>query len=323
MNKLSEDSKKSMLSRIITALVMALVGIPVIIFGNWPFFIFIFLLTLLAIHEILQAPGKKRYNLPIMLIVYFFTLSFIYWMFFKDQEIFNDIIKNNIFTLKTINVSTIGITVFFLLLFLISIISEKFTINDVCYLFSLALFVGLAVLGVYFLRFFPTSEQFYGGSGLESLRSCLLFVYVLIGDFMSDIGAYFVGVLFGKHRMNPRISPKKSWEGFFGGVIISFAVSFGFAAVTEALGAPILPGVLDFKGYNWVWLLLLSFLMPITANIGDFLFSAIKRNFAIKDFGTILPGHGGIIDRVDSLLVTGLVTAILVIMIANNWNFML
>lgn len=323
MNKLSEDSKKSMLSRVLTACVMAAVGIPVIIFGNWFFFIFIFILTLIAIHEVLQAPGKRRYNILIMGVVYIFTLSFIYWMFFKDREVFNQIVEHGIFTLNSITVSTIGITVFFLMLFLISIAVEKFTINDVCYLFSLALFVGLSVLGVYFLRFFPASLPDHAYSSVNDFRSCLLFVYVLIGDFMSDIGAYFVGVLFGKHRMNPRISPKKSWEGFFGGVLISFGVSFGFAAVCDALNAPILPGILDFQGTNWLWLLLLSFLMPITANIGDFLFSAIKRNFAIKDFGTILPGHGGILDRCDSLLVTSLVTAILVVMIANRWNFMI
>lgn len=307
-------------SRILTAAIMALVGIPLSILGNWYLFILIFLLALLCIHEMLQAPGKKRYNLILMVIVFLFTLSFIYWQFIKDKGIFDAIINNQHFTLNTITVSTIGITVYFLLLFIISIMDEKFTINDVCYLFAMSVFLGLAIYSSYFLRFFPSQDIYYGN---QNLGSCLLFFFTMIGAFMSDIGAYFVGVLFGRHRMNPRISPKKSWEGFVGGVIISIGFSFGFAAICSAAGYDLIPGVLDFEGTNWLWILLISAIMPITSNIGDFLFSAIKRNFAIKDFGTIFPGHGGALDRLDSLLVTNLVVAILVVMIANNWNFMI
>ena len=63
--------------------------------------------------------------------------------------------------------------------------------------------------------------------------------------------------------------------------------------------------------------------MPITSNLGDFLFSAIKRNYAIKDFGTIFPGHGGVLDRMDSLLVSSLVVAIFTILISNGWSLMI
>lgn len=320
MNKLSNDSKKSMGSRILTAGLMALVGIPLSILGNWYIFVLVFFLAMVSIHEMLQAPGKKRYNIALMIVVFLFTLSFIYWQFIKDKGIFDAIINNQHFTLNTITVSTIGITVYFLLLFIISILDAKFTINDVCYLFAMSVFLGLAIYSSYFLRFFPSQDIYYGN---QNLASCLLFFFTMVGAFMSDIGAYFVGVLFGRHRMNPRISPKKSWEGFVGGVIISIGFSFGFAAICSATGHDLIPGVLDFSGTNWLWILLISAIMPITGNIGDFLFSAIKRNFAIKDFGTIFPGHGGVLDRLDSLLVTNLVVAILVVMIANNWNFLI
>lgn len=187
-------------------------------------------------------------------------------------------------------------------------------------LFTIGVFFGLATLSIYFLRYFPDGSNYYGSN---DLKSCLLFFYVLIGTFMSDIGAYFTGVLFGKHKMNPRISPKKTWEGFVGGIIFSIAFSFGFAAVCSALNAPILPGVYDFKELRWLNILLVSLIMPITSNLGDFLFSAIKRNYAIKDFGTIFPGHGGVLDRMDSLLVSSLVVAIFTILISNGWSLMI
>ncbi|HBD06362.1 MAG TPA: hypothetical protein DCY93_03015 [Firmicutes bacterium] len=320
MNKLSNDSKKSMLSRVITGCVLAVIGLPLMILGDWYSLAVILVLSLFAIYEMVSAAGKKRYSIPLIIVVYLFVLSFAYWQFFKDRNIWNEIVENHHFTLTNISLSTIGITVLFLLLFLVSIVDKNFMLSDVCYLFSLSVFLGIGIYSTYFLRFFPEQNIYYGQ---KDLASCLLFFYVMVGAFMSDIGAYFVGVLFGKHPMNPRISPKKSWEGFFGGLVFSIATSMGFAAICEALGKPILPGILDFKGLHWLWLLLISFIMPITANIGDFLFSSIKRSYAIKDFGTILPGHGGVLDRCDSLLVTNLVVSILVLLISNNWNFLL
>lgn len=332
MNKLSNDSKKSMLSRILTGAIMAGVGVPFLVLGNWFTFAIIFVLSLIAIHEMVSASGKGRYSITIVLIVYVFVLSFIYWQFFKYKDTWEEIINNQHFTLKSLSLSTISIVTLFLVLFFIAIINKKFTLSDVCYLFSMSIFIGFGVYASYFLRYFPSLETYtssydpliiYNFWG-NDVASCILFFYVMIGTFMSDIGAYFVGVLFGKHRMNPRISPKKSWEGFFGGWFISMAFSMSFALIMEfCFKLPILPGVLDFEGVHWVWILLISFIMPLTANIGDFLFSTIKRNYAIKDFGTLLPGHGGILDRCDSLLTTNIVVAILVLSITHGWNFML
>ena len=114
----------------------------------------------------------------------------------------------------------------------------------------------------------------------------------------SDTGAYFVGRAIGKHKMNPRISPKKSWEGFVGGIvfgfILSLAVSFSYVS-----------------NLNPVLNTLLCLLCPITAELGDLCFSAIKRHFAVKDFSNLLPGHGGVLDRVDSLLMNIMLFSVL------------
>lgn len=121
---------------------------------------------------------------------------------------------------------------------------------------------------------------------------------IVFATYGSDTGAYLVGRSFGKHKMNPRISPKKSWEGLAGGIGIGFLFSFivSFLYVSD----------LSF-GMNF----LLCLICPATAELGDLCFSAIKRHFKVKDFSNLLPGHGGVLDRVDSLLINIMIFGIL------------
>lgn len=115
-----------------------------------------------------------------------------------------------------------------------------------------------------------------------------IFVFILITVF-SDIGGYAVGVLLGKHPMAPRLSPKKSWEGFAGSVLSCALV-----------GGIVIPLVFD-EGLWWQGALLGVVVAPV-ATIGDLIESSLKRNLGIKDMSTILPGHGGLMDRLDSLV---------------------
>ncbi len=127
-----------------------------------------------------------------------------------------------------------------------------------------------------------------------------LVVYTLVTAWIADGGAYFTGTFFGKHKLCPEISPKKTWEGFFGGLVttVLFAVLLGF-------------------GYEWfdklttgenhftvnIWLLVaMAVVSTFLGLLGDLIASLIKRQCDIKDFGNILPGHGGIMDRFDSVL---------------------
>lgn len=111
---------------------------------------------------------------------------------------------------------------------------------------------------------------------------------LMIGVVCSDSGGYFVGVLFGKHPMVPSISPKKSWEGLAGSLV------FGVTAVT--LSATLL-------AHRPVWIgLLLGLTIVATATLGDLVESQIKRDLGIKDMGRLLPGHGGLMDRLDGVL---------------------
>ncbi|MFD4366547.1 phosphatidate cytidylyltransferase [Rhodococcus sp. NPDC058521] len=117
---------------------------------------------------------------------------------------------------------------------------------------------------------------------------------LMIGVACSDIGGYAAGVLFGKHPMVPRISPKKSWEGFGGSLL--FCVIGSVATVTLILDENPLIG------------LALGVVLVVVATLGDLIESQIKRELGIKDMGTLLPGHGGIMDRLDSLLPSAFVT---------------
>ncbi len=111
---------------------------------------------------------------------------------------------------------------------------------------------------------------------------------ILVG--CNDTFAYVFGVLFGKHPLAAKISPKKTWEGFLGGMI--------FAAIGSALAFYYL---LD---YHPVMGALAGFAGALAATVGDLVESAIKRDLSIKDMGTLLPGHGGMLDRIDSVLIT-------------------
>ncbi|MGW1676777.1 phosphatidate cytidylyltransferase [Saccharopolyspora sp. NPDC002376] len=110
----------------------------------------------------------------------------------------------------------------------------------------------------------------------------------MIGVVASDTGGYAFGVLFGKHPMAPNISPKKSWEGFAGSMLVG--VVAGALSVTLMLGG------------EWWMGVLFGAALVCTATLGDLMESLIKRDLGIKDMGNLLPGHGGLMDRMDSLL---------------------
>ncbi len=120
----------------------------------------------------------------------------------------------------------------------------------------------------------------------------LLSLFVVI--WVNDTGAYCVGSLIGKHKMIPRVSPGKSWEGLIGGIV--FAMGAGYIFLADPFG---------FTGlYNagWRWIVL-TLIITIFGTIGDLLESRIKRTLGVKDSGNAIPGHGGWLDRFDSALV--------------------
>ena len=133
-------------------------------------------------------------------------------------------------------------------------------------------------------------------------------VLVFLSAWGNDTCAYCVGVLCGKHKMSPKLSPKKSWEGFFGGVIgaalLGVAYAFIFGKITqEPVTATLVAAFAAICGIG-----------GLISVVGDLAASAIKREFEIKDYGKLIPGHGGILDRFDSMIMTAPIVYYLITM---------
>lgn len=177
--------------------------------------------------------------------------------------------------LNDINISKVG-TVFLAVMFFLTytvISKNKFTFDDVGFTIVATLYVGV---GFYFFN-----ETRY--EQLEYIFFALFLVWA------TDSGAYFFGRAFGKKKLWPEISPNKTIEGFFGGIASAIVVALLFQMVTDI----------------WPSYLLVAFIavfVSIFGQMGDLVESALKRHYHVKDSGTILPGHGGILDRFDSLL---------------------
>ncbi len=130
------------------------------------------------------------------------------------------------------------------------------------------------------------------------------YLLVFFGAWITDIFAYFTGVLFGKHKLIPEVSPKKTIEGSLGGAVFCILAFLGFTYVYNTW---LLPEGAQSLAY---WMMaIVGFLASAIAQIGDLALSLVKRRYGIKDFGKIFPGHGGILDRFDSLVPVAIVLA--------------
>lgn len=112
--------------------------------------------------------------------------------------------------------------------------------------------------------------------------------------WINDTGAYLVGSLFGRHKLIPRLSPNKSWEGFLGGLLFNFGFAFIFFYCFKLNQYPVISNV-----QGWIFI---GICVTVMATLGDLFESMLKRSLGIKDFSNFIPGHGGVLDRIDSLL---------------------
>ena len=115
--------------------------------------------------------------------------------------------------------------------------------------------------------------------------------------WITDSGAYFVGCSIGKHKLIPKLSPKKTVEGAIGGLVACVLISLGYVWFLDKCF-----DISLFGGGDYYKMLILSVIGSVISQLGDFASSAIKREFNVKDFGNILPGHGGVLDRFDSII---------------------
>lgn len=239
-----------MKQRVLTALILvAIVTFP-LLYGGIPLRVLIFAVATISSYEIADLDKKKHdWQLNIFIIISIIILYNV-----KDSYYLPILI------------------LYIISLFCAVIISKDFNIDKMSYTIIISLILTLGIKGVVLIR----------------EHSVALLFYIAIATYMTDTSAYLVGVKFGKHKLIPRLSPKKTWEGaiggYLGGLILSLVFGYFFVELDFGL------------------LVFLSLTIPFVSEIGDLSFSAIKRHFDVKDFGTIFPGHGGVLDRIDSLL---------------------
>ncbi|MDD2627622.1 MAG: phosphatidate cytidylyltransferase [Clostridia bacterium] len=257
----------AMKKRIISGLLFAILGVTIVIIKN-PLLdsIFVTLLALIAGFEFLRAFKKKGYN-PISWITYAGCLGIMLIGNFVSEE-------------YKILIYKMGISIFVVSIFIYLVMPKlNRTVMD----------IAITVLSlVYIPVLFSVIKLILM---LENGR--LLIWYVILGAFASDTFAYFVGCTWGKNKLCPSISPNKTREGALGGiagVIISYIILT--VIVNNYLNV-------NMNLYYWI---LIAIVASITGQLGDLTASAIKRYCGIKDFSNLIPGHGGILDRFDSLM---------------------
>jgi len=142
------------------------------------------------------------------------------------------------------------------------------------------------LLPFFLIQLFGMTDSNYPNTAFDP--SLILLILVLTWTF--DTFAYLFGVTFGKHKIMPSISPKKSWEGFAGGFIFTIITAYIISEYLSTLNLEII--------------IITSLLLPFTATLGDFIASFYKRQAGVKDSGNLIPGHGGILDRMDAFMIT-------------------
>lgn len=248
-----------MKKRIISAIIMAIILIPLLILGGYFFAATVGVVATLAYKEIIAL--KKEGYPKIMLFMGFLSLISLVFSNYINCSIYLGI--------------TYQIIAFCLLVMLIPVIFFKensYTTKD-----AFNLIGNILLLGIAFNTFIVLRN-----------RSLSLFVYLLIIPMVTDIFAMLGGKFFGKHKLCPKLSPKKTWEGsvigLAGGIIISLLF------------------YLIFIGSINIMTIITSIILSIVGQMGDLVMSKIKREHGIKDFSNLIPGHGGILDRLDSVI---------------------
>ena len=161
---------------------------------------------------------------------------------------------------------------------------QKISFREFAYIYSMTVIITVSLSTVIQMKDMdPAHPAFY-------------FVITLALPWLADAGAYFVGVLLGKHKLCPSVSPKKTIEGAVGGTVVCVLATCGIGWLFADI-------VYQNISMNYVNLAVLSLIGSLLSILGDLSFSVVKRTFEIKDYGNLIPGHGGVLDRFDSVVV--------------------
>lgn len=263
-----------MKTRVLSAILIVAVFIPFLVIGGTPFAIFMAVLGLLGLYELLKVRESKK-KFPLILKIFAYIIVF-------------GLSLNNLNSIEFQFGFDYRLMTGLIFLFLVPMVfinnSKKYNLNDALFLIGSILFIGLSFNLLIITRNFDINY----------------IIYLLLITTITDTFALFTGMLIGNHKLSPKISPKKTIEGLVGGALMGTFVStcFYFTVISSNI--------------SLVLLIFISLLLCLIGQIGDLVFSSVKRYYGIKDFSDLIPGHGGILDRFDSLIFVTLAFVILV-----------
>ena len=250
-----------MKKRILSAIVMLIIVIPVIWLGDEVFRIGVGIISLLALKEILDL---KKSHKPYPYFVQFIAMVSLLLLVLTEYDGYSILYGITYRGIAILLLSLLGLTVFY--------DEKKYSSQDAFFLVGSILLLGTAFNAMILARMFDL----------------YLFLYLILIFIFTDTFAMFMGMLFGRHKLIPKVSPKKTVEGSVLGSLIGTVVAVVFY---HFLVAPIS-----------ISIIIVTLLLSIIGQIGDLIFSKLKRENNIKDYSNLIPGHGGILDRLDSTI---------------------
>lgn len=273
-----------MLKRIISALVGIIVGVSVLLIDNK--FVYTAVLTLIGsvgVWELIHAVKCEKHKLLTVVCMAFSVAVPVLLNLSVEFDI-----KRNIIVF-----SFVGFVFVLLLIMLLN--HEKVRLEHIAMCGCAATIIPASLSCIIYVRYL----SWYALGGF--FPGVFMVVYLLFCAWFGDSGAYFVGTFVGKHKLCPDISPKKTVEGFIGGVItVGIVTAIQCAVYNELLLR--LSNAPDGFRMNYFVLVPVAMIASIAGVLGDLTASVIKRQYDVKDFGNLMPGHGGVLDRFDSVL---------------------
>lgn len=253
-----------MKKRVLSAIILLAIFIPILIIGGKVYAITLALLSVCGMYEMINVrETKKEFPFMMKVISYLMVLFFCLGNYSSNDFIYN------------IDYRVMAFLVFVFLVPLVFINdSNKYNINDALFLIGSTLFIGLSFNLLILVRNYELTY----------------IIYLFLITICTDTFAFFTGKLIGKTKLIPTISPNKTFEGLIGGTVAGVMVASSYYHI-----------VIN-PSYSIVNIVLLTIVLSLIGQVGDLVFSDIKRYYGKKDFSKIIPGHGGVLDRLDSII---------------------